>query len=344
VTIEDDIDEELDLLVARADLDGLIRLIDARCESRDWLGLWRVRQRSRAALETGRQVWPAATLAEHRLALLADADYASRVVDEEAGRFSIGPLTEVIAQNHTWSELRGSLPDGPRRSFVAYERALRGDTIDDDVFPVLDVPMSTCDWEPAYTLPRYHDVGVECPSPADTWRHNWDTITTSGGANEIDDPWVEQAFRSLVETWTSSSNGRTDFAVVDGDARAALGALGLTSARLAPLSMNDALDWITWCGASGGAHGRRRGTATGRFSAWWLLAALGGLTDDWDELREAGELDPLIGAVALGATWWRFDDGSRPHAHELCLVAEVPENDESATPISVALLARDHPG
>ncbi|MEY3054853.1 MAG: hypothetical protein RL550_1376, partial [Actinomycetota bacterium] len=223
MTIEDDIDEELDLLVARADLDGLIRLIDARCESRDWLGLWRVRQRSRAALETGRQVWPAATLAEHRLALLADADYASRVVDEEAGRFSIGPLTEVIAQNHTWSELRGSLPDGPRRSFVAYERALRGDTIDDDVFPVLDVPMSTCDWEPAYTLPRYHDVGVECPSPADTWRHNWDTITTSGGADEIDDPWVEQAFRSLVETWTSSSNGRTDFAVVDGDARAALG-------------------------------------------------------------------------------------------------------------------------
>ena len=346
MTIEKEhvIDEELDLLVARADLDGLIRLIDARSESRDWPGLWRVRQRSRAALETGRQVWPAATLAEHRLALFADAEHASRVVDEEAGRFSIGPLTEVIAQNHTWRELRDLLPDGPRRSFVAYERALRGDSIDDDVFPVLDVPLTPCEWEPDYTLPRYHDVGVECPSPADIWSHDWDTVTTVGGADEIDDPWVEQAFRTLVETWTSSSNGRTDIAVVDGDPRAALGTLGLASARLTPLSTGDALDWITWCGASGGAHGRRRGTATGRFSTWWLLAALGGLTDDWDELREAGELDSLIGAVALGATWWRFDDGARPHAHELCLVVEVPENDESATPISVALLARDHPG
>ena len=344
MTIDEGIDEELDLLVSRADLDGLVRLIDARSQSRDWPGLWRVRQRSRAALETGRQVWPAATLAEHRLALSADAEFACRVIDEDSGRFSIGPLTEVIAQNHTWHDLHDHLPDGPRRSLVAYERALRGDLIDTDVFRVLDVPIATCDWEPDYTVPRYHDVGIDCPSPADLWRHDWDLVTTNGGTDELDDPWIESAFRSLVETWTSSSNGRTDLAVVDGDARAALGALGLATARLTPLSAADALDWITWCGASGGAHGRRRGTASGRFSCWWLLAALGGLTDDWDELRDADELDALIGAVALGATWWRFDDGTRPHAHELCIAVEVPENDESATPIGIALLARDHPG
>ena len=338
------VDDDLDLLVARADLDGLIRLIDARSSSRDWPGLWRVRQRSRAALETGRQIWPAATLAEHRLALLADPEHASRVVDEDSGRFSIGPLTEVIAQNHTWNELRALLPDGPRRSFIAYERALRGESIDDDVFPVLDVPIAASDWEPEYTLPIYHDVGVECPSPADRWAHEWDDVTTTDDVDFIDDPWIEQAFRSLVEPWTSSSNGRTDLAIVDGDPRGALGALGLTTARLAPLAPNDALDWLTWCGASGGAHGRRRGTASGRFSTWWMLAALGGLTDDWDELRDEASLAALLGDVAFGATWWRFDDGSRPHAHELCLVVEVAENDESATPISVALLARDHPG
>lgn len=338
------LDEELDLLVARADLDGLIRLIDARCTTRDWTGLWRVRQRSRAALETGRQIWPAATLAEHRLALLADAEHASRVVDEDSGRFSIGPLTEVIAQNHTWAELHPLLPDGPRRSFVAYERSLRGESIVDEVFPVLDVPIAPCDWEPEYTLPTYHDVGVECPSPSDLWNHDWDAVTTIGDADLVDDPWIEHAFRSLVEPWTTSSNGRTDLAIVDGDPRAALGALGLTTARLASLTPNDALDWLTWCGASGGAHGRRRGTASGRFSTWWLLAALGGLTDDWDELRDDETLSSRLGDVALGATWWRFDDGSRPHAHELCLVVEVSENDESATPISVALLARDHPG
>ena len=36
-------DDELDRLVDRADLDGLVRLIDGRCASRDWDGLLRVR-------------------------------------------------------------------------------------------------------------------------------------------------------------------------------------------------------------------------------------------------------------------------------------------------------------
>jgi hypothetical protein len=337
-------DGELDLLIARADLDGLIRLIDARSTTRDWEGLLRVRNRSRAALDTGRQIWPAATLAEHRLALLADPQHAALVLDEDSGRFAIGPLTEVVAQNHTWADLSPHLPTGPRRAFVAYERALRGEIVLDDVFPVLDIPIVPDDWEPEYTLPRYHDVGVECPSPADRWTHEWNTVSTDDGWSPVDDPWITDAFRALVEPWTAKSNGRAESVIVEGGPEAVLDALGLASARLAPLDAGDALDWLVWCGASGGAHGRRRGSASGRFSAWWLLAALGGITEDWDDLRDSGDLASELSSVLLESTWWRFDDGSGSSAYELSLVVEVAENDESATPLGVALLARDHPG
>jgi len=64
-------DDALDELIHRADLDGLVRMIDDRCDDRDWDGLLRVRDRARHAVATGRQLWPAATLAEYRLALLA---------------------------------------------------------------------------------------------------------------------------------------------------------------------------------------------------------------------------------------------------------------------------------
>jgi len=86
-------------LINSADLDGLVRLIDDYCETRSWHDLLGLRDACKAAVANGRQVWPASTLAEYRLALLAPAEIAVQVVDEEAGRFTMGPLTEVIAQN-----------------------------------------------------------------------------------------------------------------------------------------------------------------------------------------------------------------------------------------------------
>ena len=89
---------EIDDLVHRADLDGLVRLIDRFCASADWAELSELRSRTRAAVNTGRQLWPAATLAEYRLALWAPAEWAALMLDEDGGRFTIGPLTEVVAQ------------------------------------------------------------------------------------------------------------------------------------------------------------------------------------------------------------------------------------------------------
>lgn len=343
------IDDDLDPLIARADLDGLVRLIDSRCATRDWEGLLRVRDRSRFALETGRQLWPAATLAEYRIALHAPAEWAARVLDEDGGRFSIGPLTEVVAQNHSWSELADLLPEGPRRSFVAHERVLRGEVVRPSLGDgsVLDIPLELQAWEPAYALPTYSDHGIDNPCPADIWAHVWmDTQPTNDQLEQLDDPDIESAFRSLVEPWTTSSNGRAETMVVAGEPADALHALGIGRAKLTRITGGQALKWLAWCGASGGAHGRRRGGALGRFGVWWMLAAIGGFIDEWDDLMRNGQLGNECGDVVTSFEWYRFDDGSHS-GHELSLIAHETGDDQTSDdetgPLSIVLLARDHP-
>mgnify|MGYP000753665491 CR=1 FL=1 len=75
-------------------------------------------------------------------------------LDGEAGRFTIGPLSEVAAVHHTWAELAPHLAAVPVATFVAHERAIRGETIDPaslaDLPPVLDIPAGLRAWEPDY--------------------------------------------------------------------------------------------------------------------------------------------------------------------------------------------------
>ena len=113
-------DDELDVLLHRADIDGLIRLLDSLCASRRWGDVLAVRDRSRAAVQTGRQLWPIATLAEYRLALWAPPEWAATVLDDESGRFTIGPLSEVAAQLHTFADLRPHLDNDHRLGFLAH--------------------------------------------------------------------------------------------------------------------------------------------------------------------------------------------------------------------------------
>lgn len=308
--------DELDELVHRADLDGLVRLIDARCASRDWPGVLRVRDRSRAALHTGRQLWPAATLAEYRLALWAPADWACRVLDEDSGRFTIGPLTEVVAQHHSFAELTPHLPAGPRAGFVAHERALRGEAVPAATPNPLDLPFERQVWEPSAPLATYSDDGVDAPSPPRPPAGAFGPAGAAGGApaRRVDDPSVTLAVRQLLDPWTATSDGRVEVACVEGDAAAAVRSLGVSRARLAPLGAHDALAWLMWAGASGGAHGRRRGGAIGRFGTWWLLAALGDLLDEWPV--PPSDLASLVDDLA----WWWWDAGEPALGWELQLV------------------------
>lgn len=323
-------DEPLDALIHAGDLDALVRMIDDRCSARDWAGLMRVRDRSRHAVETGRQLWPAATLAEYRLALLATPEFVAAVLDETdglSGRFTIGPLTEVAAQYHTWDELGPVLDLGPRAAFVAHERVLRGESIDAPQLPaVLDLPLELQPWEPDYPLATYTDAGAEFPAP--DLPDDWSSIEPE--PTEVLDDDVELAVRQLVEPWLTSSNGHADVVCVDGSVAGALGALGLRRARVVELDPATALAWLAWAGASGGAHGRRRGAAAGRFGAWWTLAALGDLIDDWPVPSDE------LGALANELRWYRWDAHEPAMGWNLQLAVEDPVEHTAW-----AILARD---
>ena len=68
-------------IVEQGDLDQLVRTVDQLCATRDWDGLVELRDRCRWALERGKQLWPAASLAEYRLALEAPGQCAALAVN-----------------------------------------------------------------------------------------------------------------------------------------------------------------------------------------------------------------------------------------------------------------------
>lgn len=297
---------EIEDLVHRADLDGLVRLVDRFCADADWAALLELRSRSRTAVTTGRQLWPAATLAEYRLALWAPAEWAALVLDEESGRFTIGPLTEVVAQRHQFDDLHARLPEGPRLGFIAHECALRGQSIRPDVANPLEIPFELQPWEPAYDLAEYSDDGVTAAAPPLPRPSEFEPMPLAVTSEHVDDPAVELAVRQLIEPWITSSDGRAEVVAVEGSAADAVSALGVTAGRLARLSPSMAMAWLAWAGATGGAHGRRRGGAIGRFGAWWVMTSLADLADRWPV-----EPDELGNAVAsLDWYWW---DAGEPH-------------------------------
>ncbi len=296
-------DDPVTDLVHRADLDGLVRLVDSFTSTREWSELLRLRDRARAAVETGRQLWPAATLAEYRLALHSPPEWAARVRDGESGRFTIGPLAEVVASRLTWVDLDG-LVTGPVAAGVAHERVARGEDLTGLVVPpVIELPLALASWERP----------TRCPTTPMTGSTTGRRLSASTGRARprgrnptvIDDDESARAFRQLVETWTDSSTGRCGFVCVEGDSLDAVAALGLRRARTAPVSFGDAVDLLAWAGATGAARGRRRGAALGRFGVWWLLGALCDLGESWPP-------DPELLGAAAGALEWSWWDGFEP--------------------------------
>ncbi len=309
---------EINQLIDRSDMDGLVRTVDDLCSSRDWSSLLQLRNLCRLATTSGKQLWPVSTLAEYRLALLAHAHIAAQVVVEGSGRFTLGPLTEVIAQNHQWSELQHELPPSPIASFVAHECALRGQHIENpaDVFAALETPLELQSWEPNYELAMYRDNSADFPSPElpPTSTSRVVTAATSFEIGNYRDNAVVDAVHQLVGAWTTSSNGTLQVAAVRGDETQALASLGIALATLRELEPKNALALLAWAGASGGAFGRRRGAAAGRDSAWWLLGALSGRAHQWPLKNDE------IGDVLHALTWWWFDADQSPTGWQLQLV------------------------
>lgn len=293
----DSLRESLEGLLHRADLDALVRHVDDTCSAREWEHLVRIRDGARAAVDTGRQLWPIATLANYRMALWAPAETAVLALDDTARTFMPGPVSEIIAVHHDWAQLSPFLPPGHDRSLVAYERALRGDDISGNEPALLDTPIAVQDWEPTYEPAGYSDDGVDFPAPEVPAAREH---ASRGDGESVDDPETENAFRLLVEPWTAQSNGVARCTVAEGSIEDALHAHGLDSVRIVDIDARDALEVLAWAGASGGAHGKRRGLATGRSNAWWMLAAFTGMDEEWPcDPDEFGEV-----VSGLRFAWW----------------------------------------
>lgn len=268
--------------------DPLIRRVDALVGRRDWAGMIDLRDRCHEAVERGKQLWGVAHHVDYRIALDADPDLAASVVDSAASRFTLGPLTEVAAANHTWAELEPDLPVGPSRDIVGYERALRGDP-PTGANPVLEIPIELAEWEPAYALPNYKSDRVQDDPPGvDTGP----VVALGEPGLAITDLETTEALAHLASTWTEHSNGTAEALAVEGSAESAIAALGLKEAQVVEISLKQAMALMAWTAAGGGAHGQRTGGASGRFAAWWALACLTEFTDEWPpdpaELGEAG--------------------------------------------------------
>ena len=307
-------------LVELGDLDELTRHVDRLVSARDWDGIVDLRDRCRRALERGKQLWPVAAHCEYRLALDAPAEWAATVLEPGAGQFALGPLPEVAASTHEWAELAPHLPAGPMAAICAHERVVRGEDLQGDprIDPlVLDLPLVLQPWEPEYPVARYRSDRAEFGDvPAPPMRH-LELLTTSR-IRVADDTQGVTALTDLAAAWVTQSNGTARAVCVQGGAMAALSALDVEAALFAEVPAGHALALMAWTAASGGAHGRRRGMASGRFSAWWALAALGGVLDDWPVPPEE------LGEIASELRWWRWDvPGSR--GWSLRLAVEDPD-------------------
>lgn len=309
--------DALNELIEASDLAGLVRHIDATCAARDWDGLVGIIERCDEAVERGKQVWGARQFAEYRMALDAPAHLAASVVHSGAGRFAVGPLWEVAASTHTFDDLAPHVDDPYLRVLIAHERMLRGDAVPDDEGErsLVDAPLELAPWEPAYPLAVYRPDGVADPElewPSLAW-HELPVDRLEGSTDA-----VCEALLDLVTPWVDESNGRAEAIRVDGGGAEAIRALGPHRAQLAPLRLQDALALMTWTGASGGAHGRRRGTPVGRAATWWALGLLLGLDESWPV--DAGEL----GAAASELRWWKWDPGDEVGGWGFYLAIEDP--------------------
>src|SRR4051812_2556583 len=151
----------------------------------------------------------------------------------DAGRFALGPLREVAASSHTWSELAPYVPPTPQASIAAQERVVRGEDLTDDERvdrQVVELPLVLEPWEPRYPFAEYKPSEADFGGPPAVT--GWRAYETQP-APVVDDPETCRALVDLATAWVTESNGRAEAVAVDGDAAAAIATLGARRGRLA---------------------------------------------------------------------------------------------------------------
>jgi hypothetical protein len=277
-----------------------------------------------ATEETGRQLWGPARYAAYRTALDAPAAMAASMLEPGVVRFGLGPLTEVVAQRHTFDDLAPHL-DATLLPVVAQERVLRGEDLRDDLRAhgePDDPPLVLQPFEPDYVLPEYRAaerLDGALPDPAEDPEADWHVLSCDGaGTSDTGTPntggSVDRLLRALedvVAPWTAQSGGEVQMAAVRGSAtQASCAVIGADAGavRCGEIDVATLLGVLAFAGASGGVHGRRRGGAAGRALAWWVARCATGLdretTVEPEELEfRLEDLERLAFRIPGEATW-----------------------------------------
>jgi len=314
-----------------------VREVDRLALSGDWDGLIVLRDACLDATEdTGRQLWGPARYAAYRVALEGPAALAAAMVEPGVVRFGLGPLTEVVAQQHTFAELAPHL-DATVLPVVAQERVLRGEDLrgDDRALGASDdPPLVLQPFEPRYVLPVYRPterLDGAVLDPADARRPGWgplDLTVPAADTQSAAHPTPEgsaalvRALEEVVAPWAAQSGGDVHVRAVGGDTDAALRAVlgdvvGAHGVRAdgdvvrGPVTTAELIALLAHAGASGGVHGRRRGGAAGRSHAWWVARCATGLARldvlDADELEFLLEDVDRIAFRTPGEAAWRLE-------------------------------------
>lgn len=310
-------------LVEIGDLGELASRVDSLCFDDRWDLTVDLRDRCRAALTRGKQLWPAAAYAEYRMALDGPPAIAASVLGSPAERFTLGPFAEIIASAHSFAELRPYLQASPGSGIVAHEHVVRGEVIADVAWlgpyaDVLGVPLQLEDWEPAYPLADYSPSRALFPAPPiDTTMIE----VVAESVRQVKDPDTLRALRDLAHVWCAESNGHVEAVSIEGTASEAVATLGCRKHRIGRISAKEAMALMAWTAGNGGAHGRRRGMAAGRQAAWWALTHLAGLGDEVD-------VQPFeLGRASEELEWSVWDDGSESTGWNLRLAIADPAED-----------------
>jgi hypothetical protein len=327
---------DLTELIERNDPDPLLREIDSRCNRHDWDGVLEIRTRCNAATERGKTLWGVAEHAAYRIALEAPAEYVGAVIATNTGPLALGPLPEVAASTHTWQDLAPYIEEGPLRGITAYECVAFGEDLTHDSSlsthqAAFELPLCLQPWEPEYAKPEYLEDEARFPAP-ELQGISQKTLSANVDAVPLDEPQTLEAWRNLVSPWLAQSNGTIELSIVEGGIDRAILDVDARARTASQLSTEQALQWMCWAAASGGAHGRRRGIATGRNTTWLALAEACGLITD-GELPHPNELGSNVAALH----WWTWDDLDHTTGWQLRLAVHDPIDG-----VTLAVNADDH--